>query len=36
MGDPCPHESISINMIWEGGVVVSSETVCDDCGTALS
>jgi len=31
----CPHENISVNMIMKDGVVISSETVCDDCGARL-
>jgi hypothetical protein len=32
----CPHENISVNQELVDGVVVSSETVCDDCGACLS
>jgi hypothetical protein len=37
MNEPCPHENISVTMVMtDGGVVVSSQTVCDDCGAQLS
>jgi len=32
---PCPHENITVTLETQGGVVISSETVCEDCGTRL-
>jgi hypothetical protein len=36
MNESCPHENVSVDMVMQDGVVVSSQTVCDDCGAALS
>jgi hypothetical protein len=30
------HENITVILETQGGVVVSSRTVCDDCGARLS
>lgn len=35
MTKECPHENISVNMVYENGKRKSSETVCDDCKQRL-